>query len=316
MLFLAEASSDMTWWQAIILGVVEGLTEYLPVSSTGHLLIIQNLLGIGTADAEARTAANAYAICMQTGAIAAVLGLYWQRVKQGVRGMVGSVGIGPGDEVGFRLFRNLVVAFLPAAIIGLIFDDLIEHYLFSAWTIVAAWFVGGVAILGVAAWKRKHSGDEHVGKELDLLSWRMAFTIGFIQCLAMMPGTSRSLVTIVGGILVGLNIAAAVEFSFLLGVVTLFAATVYKAFLDSAVVTIDGQEQEVMLAVVMYQAYGWVPMIAGAVAAYLSAVCAVKWMVGYLKKHGMSIFGYYRIAIAIIATVLILTGYINATPPK
>ncbi|MEM9346236.1 MAG: undecaprenyl-diphosphate phosphatase [Planctomycetota bacterium] len=306
----------MTWWQAIILGVVEGLTEYLPVSSTGHLLIIQNLLGIGVENAEARTAANAYAICMQTGAIAAVLGLYWQRVKMGVKGMVGAVGIGPGDPAGFRLFVNLVAAFLPAAVIGLIFDDLIEHYLFSAWTIVIAWGVGGVAILAVAAWKRKKSGDEHAGNDLDLLTWRMAMTIGFIQCLAMMPGTSRSLVTIVGGILVGLNIASAVEFSFLLGVVTLFAATVYKAFLDTAVVTINGQEQEVIHAVIMYKTYGWVPMIAGTLAAYLSAVIAVKWMVGYLKKHGMSIFGYYRIAIAILAAVLILTGYIQADQPK
>lgn len=306
----------MTWWQAIILGVVEGLTEYLPVSSTGHLLIIQNLLGIGTQTADARVAANAYAICMQTGAIVAVLGLYWQRVKQGVIGMVGSVGIGQGDAMGFRLFRNLVVAFLPAAVIGLIFDDLIEKYLFSAWTIVIAWGLGGVAILVVTAWKKNKSGDEHVGTDLDLLSWRMALTIGFIQCLAMMPGTSRSLVTIVGGILVGLSIASAVEFSFLLGVVTLFAATIYKAFLDTAVVTIDGQEQEVILAVVMYQAYGWVPMIAGALAAYIAAVIAVKWMVGYLKKHGMTIFGYYRIAIAIVAAGLIIAGVIDATPPQ
>jgi undecaprenyl-diphosphatase len=306
----------MTWWQAVILGVIEGLTEYLPVSSTGHLLIIQNLLGIGTQDTQARVAANAYAICMQTGAIAAVLGLYWQRVKQGIVGMVGFVGIGPGDSVGLRLFQNLVIAFLPAAIVGLILDDLIEQYLFSAWTIVAAWFAGGIAILVVTAWKKKKSGDEHVGKELDQLSWRMALIIGVIQCLAMMPGTSRSLVTIVAGILVGLSIASAVEFSFLLGVVTLFAATLYKAFLDTAVVTIDGQEQEVMLAFVMVEEYGWAPMIAGAVSAYIAALVAVKWMVGYLKKHGMAIFGYYRIAIAIVAAGLILAGYIQTHPPQ
>ncbi|MEM7671624.1 MAG: DNA-directed RNA polymerase subunit omega, partial [Pseudomonadota bacterium] len=208
----------MTWWEAIILGIVEGITEYLPVSSTGHLLVTQDLLGIGTESAEAWAAANAFAICIQAGAILAVLNLYWQRVKQGTIGMLGIVNIGKGDEAGKRLFINLVVAFTPAAVIGLILDDWIEANLFNAWTIVAAWFVGGVAILAVAFWKRGNSGDEHVGQDLDQLSTSMAFSIGLIQCLAMMPGTSRSLVTIVGGVLVGMHIAAAVEFSFLLGV--------------------------------------------------------------------------------------------------
>jgi len=301
----------MTWWEAVILGIVEGLTEYLPVSSTGHLLITQNLLGIGTESESAQSAANAFAICIQAGAIVAVLGLYWQRVKQGVRGMLGPVGIGQGDPVGLRLFVNLVVAFAPAAVIGLLFDDLIEEHLFNAWTIVIAWFVGGVAILAVGYWKKRKSGDEHVGKDIDAMNWRMALTIGFIQCVAMMPGTSRSLVTIVGGVLVGMHIAAAVEFSFLLGVITLCAATVYKAVLDTAVVTIDGNEQEMMMVLAMAHEYGWFSMIVGSVAAWLSAVLAVKWMVAYLKKHGMEIFGYYRIAIAILATILILTGVMH-----
>lgn len=291
----------MTWWEAIILGVVEGLTEYLPVSSTGHLLIAQNLLGIGTENAQAWTAANAYAVCIQAGAILAVLGLYWQRVKQGVRGMVGAIGIGQGDKDGLRLFTNLVVAFMPAAVIGLLLDDWIEAKLFNAWTIVVTWFIGGVAILAVGFWKKRKSGDEHVGKDIDIMTWRMALIIGFIQCLAMMPGTSRSLVTIVGGVIVGLHIAAAVEFSFLLGVITLCAATVYKAK-DAGPIMLDE--------------YGWTPMIIGSVAAWLSAVLAVKWMVAYLKKHGMEIFGYYRIAIAITAAALILTGYLSATTPQ
>ncbi|MBX2851636.1 MAG: undecaprenyl-diphosphate phosphatase [Phycisphaeraceae bacterium] len=291
----------MTWWEAIILGLVEGITEYLPVSSTGHLLVVQDLLGIGTEDGNTWKAANAFAICIQAGAIVAVLGLYWQRVRQGVFGMLGPIGIGKGDEAGLRLFINLVVAFMPAAVIGLIFDDMIEKYLFNAWTIVIAWAVGGVAILAVAFWKRGKSGDEHKGSDLDSLTWQMALTIGFIQCLAMMPGTSRSLVTIVGGILVGLHIAAAVEFSFLLGVVTLLAATVYKA-----------REAGPL----MLEEYGWSPMIIGSIAAWLSAVVAIKWMVSYLKKHGMSIFGYYRIAIAILVAALILTGTIDANTPQ
>lgn len=305
----------MTWWEAVILGIVEGLTEYLPVSSTGHLLIVQNLLDIGTEDAEAWAAANAYAICIQAGAIVAVLGLYWQRVKQGVRGMLGPIGIGQGDAAGLRLFINLVVAFLPAAVVGILFDEKIEEHLFNAWTIVIAWGVGGIAILAVGYWKTKKSGDEHVGKDLDAMTWRMALVIGFIQCVAMMPGTSRSLVTIVGGVIVGLHIAAAVEFSFLLGVITLCAATVYKAVLDTATVTINGEEQEMMMVLAMARQYGWLPMLVGSVAAWISAVLAVKWMVSYLKKHGMEIFGYYRIAIAIVAAALILAGVLETKTP-
>lgn len=313
---LASVAPEMSWLQAVILGIVEGLTEYLPVSSTGHLLIVQNLMGIGTQDAQAWATANAYAICIQAGAIVAVLGLYWSHVKQGTRGMLGMVGIGGGDEQGKRLFINLVVAFMPAAVIGLLFDEKIEEHLFNAWTITITWAIGGIAILAVAFWKNKKSGDEHVGSELDTMTWRMALIIGFIQCIAMMPGTSRSLVTIVGGILVGMHIAAAVEFSFLLGVITLCAATVYKAVLDTATVNVDGQEQEMMMVLAMAKQYGWMPMLIGSVAAWASAVLAVKWMVAYLKKHGMEVFGYYRIAIAIAAAILILTGHLSATTPQ
>ena len=287
----------MNWWEAVILGIVEGLTEYLPVSSTGHVLIAQDLLGIGAESESAKDAANAFAICIQAGAILAVLGLYWQRVKQGVRGMLGPIGIGKGDPDGLRLFINLVVAFTPAAVVGLLLNDIIEEKLFHAWTIVFAWAFGGIAILAVAYWKHKKSGDEHVGKGIDDINWRMALAIGMIQCIAMWPGTSRSLVTIVGGVLVGLSIGAAVEFSFLLGVVTLLAATVYKAK-EAGPVMIDE--------------YGWQPMIVGSLAAYVSAVLAVKWMVAYLKKHGMALFGYYRIAIAILAAALILAGLMDA----
>ncbi len=287
----------MTWWQAIILGLVEGLTEYLPISSTGHLLVVQALLGIGTADAAARRAADAYAICIQAGAIVAVLGLYRQRVRQAARGWLGRAGIGAGDEEGFRLGRNLLVAFMPAAIIGVIFIEAIEQNLFGPWTIVAAWFVGGVAILLTAWWKKRRSGDEHIGLGVDAMTWRMALLIGLIQCMAMWPGTSRSLVTIVGGVLVGLSLGAAVEFSFLLGVVTLLAATLYKA--------VDAGP-------VMLETYGWGPILLGSLAAWASAVVAVTWMVAYLKKHGMEIFGYYRIAIAVVVGTMLLTGWLVA----
>lgn len=299
----------MTWWQALILGIVEGLTEFLPVSSTGHLLVVQALLGIGTESEEAKRAADAYAICIQAGAILAVLGLYRARAFACLRGVAGAVRLGSADPVGLRLTTNLVVAFLPAAVVGLLLNDRIETYLFGPWPIVAAWFVGGLAILGVVFFKERTAsrkddviaegasvGGALPGKALESLSWRMALAIGLIQCLAMWPGTSRSLVTIVGGVLIGLSLASAVEFSFLLGVVTLCAATAYKIN--------DAGPQ-------MLEAYGWAPLLIGSVAAWGSAVVAVRWMVAYLKKHGMSLFGYYRIGLAILVAALLLTGVIS-----
>ncbi len=281
----------MTWWEAIILGIVEGLTEYLPVSSTGHLILTQRAFSLPITEAS-----NAYAVCIQAGAILAVLGLYWKRVSEMATGWLGKVGIGEGSENGFHMGVNIIVAFMPAAVLGVLFDDMIEEKLFNLWTIVIAWFVGGLAILGTAYYRRKRRQEAGKGKDLIQLTWRMALVIGFIQCLAMCPGTSRSLVTIVGGVLVGLSLSAAVEFSFLLGVLTLCAATVYKAR-DAGPL--------------MVEEYGWTPMIIGSIAAWISAVIAVKWMVSYLQRHSMVIFGYYRILLAIGAAVAIVMGILK-----
>jgi undecaprenyl-diphosphatase len=281
----------MTWWEAILLGIVEGLTEYLPVSSTGHLILTQRALGLPVSEA-----ANAYAICIQAGAIVAVLGLYWKHVSEMIVGWVGKIGIGSGHDDGFKMGVNILVAFLPAAVLGLLFDDWIEQKLFNLWTIVIAWFVGGLAILGTTFYRRRRQGEKGAGKSLAQLTWKMALIIGFIQCIAMCPGTSRSLVTIVGGVLVGLSLVAAVEFSFLLGVLTLCAATVYKAK-DAGPV--------------MLEEYGWTPMIIGSLAAWISAVIAVKWMVAYLQKRSMAIFGYYRIALAVVVAVAIFMGILE-----
>jgi undecaprenyl-diphosphatase len=277
----------MSWWEALILGIVEGVTEYLPVSSTGHLLVVQAMLGIGARSEEAKQAADAYAICIQAGAILAVLGLYYRRVAQMVRGLLGR------DDDGRRLVINILAGFLPAAVIGLLLNDLIKSYLFGPWPVVAAWFVGGALILAVAWWRKAHGEGPKYGGDLLSLTWKLALVIGFAQCLAMWPGTSRSLVTIVGGVLVGLSLPAAVEFSFLLGVVTLGAATCY-----------DGLKHGEL----MIETYSPLAMVIGFVAAWLSAVLAVKWMVAYLNKHGMQIFGYYRVAIAIIVGAMLLTG--------
>ncbi len=278
----------MEWWQSIVLGLVEGFTEYLPVSSTGHLLLAQRAMGIAKSDA-----ADAFAICIQAGAIVAVLGLYFKRVKQMGFGLLGR------DPEGARMAGAVIAAFLPAAVLGLLLEKPIKKYLFGGefglWPVVLAWFFGGVAILWVS-WARKGCGPRS-GLPLTELTWKMAAVIGVAQCLAMWPGVSRSLVTIVGGVLVGLGLPAAVEFSFLLGVVTLGAATAYDALKH-------GKE--------MLETYGVGTLALGFLAAWISAVVAVRWMVAYLNSHGMGIFGYYRVALALVVGGLLLAGFLSA----
>ena len=272
-------------FQALILGLVEGLTEYLPVSSTGHLLLAQRLMGI-----DSSTASDAFAICIQAGAILAVLGIYRQRVAQMVMGAVGR------NEAGQRLLINLLSAFVPAAVLGLLLEKPIKKYLFGGdewglWPVVAAWFAGGMAILVVSLARRRRGTSPTTGFDLEHLTVRMALIVGLAQCIAMWPGVSRSLITIVGGVLVGLSLPAAVELSFLLGVITLTADTAYDALKH-------GPE--------MLATYGATPLLIGFGAAWLSAVLAVKWMVGYLKSHGMEIFGWYRVALAFVVAAWLL----------
>lgn len=286
--------SAMTLTQSLVLGLVEGVTEYLPVSSTGHLLLAQRAMGIGVVSPSlsaqqrmrVKTAADAYAICIQAGAILAVLGLYFGRVRQMIMGLVGK------DSAGLRMAINILAGFAPAAVLGLVFADLIKAHLFGPWPVVVAWFVGGVAILVVAWWRKARGYKPASGRPLHELTWRWALVIGFAQCLAMWPGVSRSLVTIVGGILVGLSLPAAVEYSFLLGVVTLGAATSYDSLKH-------GQT--------MLETFDLLSLGTGLLAAFISAVFAVKWMVAYLNRHGLAVFGYYRVVLA-VAVALLLTG--------
>jgi undecaprenyl-diphosphatase len=265
----------MELWQALILGLVEGLTEYLPVSSTGHLLVVQRLLGI-----EASEAANAFAIVIQGGAIAAVLLLYHRRVRQMFLGLAGR------EAAGRRLLVALVVAFLPAAAAGLAAEERIERYLFGPWPVVAAWAVGGVFLVWIAPRIRQREG-----RPVEDVTWRIALIIGLAQCAALWPGVSRSLATILGALAAGLSLAAAVEFSFLLGLLTLGAATAYKA-LDSGAA--------------MVAAYGTVELVVGFGVACLSAVIAVRWMVAWLGKRGLGIFGWWRIAAAAAVAAMLL----------
>jgi undecaprenyl-diphosphatase len=262
--------------QALILGLVEGITEYLPVSSTGHLLIAQRLLGI-----EEGEAANAYAIAIQAGAIIAVLGTYRVRVAGMVQGLLGR------NPEGLNLALCIIAAFLPAAVLGLLFDDRIEQYLFGVKPVIAAWVVGGILILALSRWIAAH----REGLDLKGLTWRAAVIIGFIQAIAMWPGTSRSLVTILGGLAVGLSLAAAVEFAFLLGVVTLTAASAYSVLKSG-----EG----------MLGSYGWPALLTGFLAAWISAAVAVKWMVAWLNRHGLAVFAWWRFAAAAVAWVLLV----------
>jgi undecaprenyl-diphosphatase len=267
----------MSLWEALILGLVEGLTEYLPVSSTGHLLVVERLLGIGPS-----TAANAFAIVIQAGAIVAVLGLYRERVAQMLRGIAGQ------DKEGRGLALALVVGFLPAGIAGLLLDDTIESVLFGPWPVVIAWAAGGVLLLALG----RRLGPRE-GHGIGAVTLRVALIVGVAQCAALWPGVSRSLATILGGLAAGLSLVAAVEFSFLLGLVTLGAATVYKGL----------QAGDAIVA-----AYGVLPLVVGFSVAWLSAVIAVRWMLGWLSRHGLAIFGWWRLGAAAAVAVMLLTG--------
>ena len=295
----------MAPWQAFILGIIEGITEYLPISSTGHLLVAQHLMGIGTATPLDKAAADAFAICIQGGAILAVAGLYYKRVAKMVLGVCGR------DPEGLRMALLILAGFLPAAVLGMLLNDWIEARLFGMWPIIFAWVVGGVLILGAARWSKRKDGQTSTGMDLMEMTWKMALVIGVLQCVAMWPGTSRSLMTIVGGLLVGLSIRAAVEYSFLLGVLTLTAATAKKAVWKIEGI---GEQYDAWFGGLrlLMDHYGALSLGVGVVAAAVSAALAVKWLVGYLQSHGLALFGWYRIAVGAACAGVVLLGWIPA----
>ncbi|MBQ0106219.1 MAG: undecaprenyl-diphosphate phosphatase [Armatimonadetes bacterium] len=268
--------------QSAIIGVVEGITEYLPVSSTAHIILTQKLLGIAPDTEKEKNIADAYAVCIQLGAILAVLGLYRRRFVKIIRGIFGK------DKEGLSLLVNLIIAFVPAVVLGLIFDDIIKHYLFNMWPIVIAWIIGGAVILGLNS---KTDPKLNKGKELEEMTKGDALKIGLIQCVAMWPGVSRSLSTILGGIFTGLSVAASVEFSFLLGVITLGGATLYDGYKYAGDIFVN---------------YGITSPVIGLIVAFVSAVAAIKWLVNFLNNHGLKVFGWYRIAIGIVVALLII----------
>jgi undecaprenyl-diphosphatase len=294
----------VTILDAIILGLVEGITEYLPVSSTGHLILASALLGLNRT-ASSKHAVDTFTIVIQGGAILAVLGLYWPRVVQMLRGLVGH------DPIGRRLFINLLIAFLPAAVFGVFLDEWIEQHLFFPVPVLAALAVGGVVMIFIGRWQRSFfHGDEHADPvdardfvDLEHLTWRRALVIGLLQCVAMWPGTSRSMMTIVGGMFVGMRPRQAAEFSFLLGLPTLGGACIYKTLKS-----IGGDEPSFIAQI------GWIPIVVGFIVATISAALAVKWLVAFLTRHGLALFGWYRLVLCAVMAVLIWRGYLTIAP--
>lgn len=280
------ARNELTAGKAVVLGIVEGVTEYLPVSSTAHLLVTEKLLDIGVTK-QTKNAADTYLIVIQAGAILAVLLLFRRRVVEIVQGLAGR------SEEGRKLLVALVVAFVPAALVGVVGEKAIKDLLLKPIPVAIAWIAGAIVIFAVAA--PLYRTAEARGRSLASITTRDALIIGGAQVLALWPGVSRSLVTIVAALLVGLSMVSAVEFSFLLGLVTLGAATVY----DGAK---NGRE--------LVDTYGIANPLLGFVVAFVAAVIAVRWMLNYLQRHDLTIFAWFRLASAAITIVLVISNTI------
>ena len=283
----APPNAPMTPLDAILLGLVEGITEYLPVSSTGHLILTTWLLGLDQPP-ETKQATDTLNIVIQGGAILAVLGLYWNRVRQMFRGLIGR------DPAGRRLLLAIVVAFIPAAVLGILFDKVIEAALMGPLTVSIALAAGGVLMVIVGRGPRRKSMTEGPD-DITELPIKSALIIGLLQCIAMIPGTSRSMVTIVGGMLVGMRPKAAAEFSFLLGLPTLGGACVWKLW--GNLTTADQN---------LFQVLGVTEVLIALATATVASALAITWLVNYLNRHGLAVFGWYRIVLAAVVAVALL----------
>jgi len=295
-------------FDAVVMGVVEGVTEFLPVSSTGHLIVATHFLGLKSdrpvlsaagkplwhrppstkhpagVPMTVKHAADTYNVLIQFGAIAAVALLYWSQLLAMARGLVGR------DAAGLRLLTNLIIAFIPAAGLGFLLHDWIDAHLFSIPAVIVAQVAGAGLMFYAESWRRRRLGL--VAPTLEL-NPRQAAAIGALQCLALWPGTSRSMTTIVGGYFAGLDPRRAAEFSFLLGFVTLSAATAYKAYRGGPA---------------MIEVFGWSQVLLGAAVAAVTAAISVRFLVSWLTRHGLAAFAWYRLGMAAILTLLLATG--------
>jgi len=260
---------DTSLLYALILGVVEGVTEFLPISSTGHLILVGDLLGAN----DERW--NVFNIVIQTGAMLAIVWEYRKRFF----------------TIDVALYRNLVVAFIPAAVFGLLFSKIIKGYLFHAVPVALAFIVGGIIILLVERKPRTHSRVENVSE----MSWLDALKVGFAQCFALIPGTSRSGATIIGGMLFGLSRKAATEFSFFLAVPTLIAAGAY-----------DLLKHRALFSTADLPVFG-----VGSVTAFVSAFVVVRWLIRYVATHDFKPFAWYRIASGLVVLLTAYYGWVD-----
>lgn len=299
----AAPAAELSTSDAVILGVIEGITEYLPISSTGHLIIASRFLKL---ESEAplvgrdgqplwykkpspkhpngepltvKLAADTYCVVIQFGAIAAVAILYWAPLLSMVRGLFGR------DPVGLRLLSAVLIAFVPAAIAGFLLHDWIDVHLFSVGAVIVAQVLGAGLMFFAEAWRKRQVAAPAVTE----LNAKSAAGIGALQCLALWPGTSRSMTTIVGGYFAGLDPRRAAEFSFILGFVTLSAATLYKSLKSGGA----------MIAV-----FGWPHVLLGCVVATVTAVVCVRFLVTWLTRHGLGVFAWYRLVVAAVLGVV------------
>ncbi len=277
------------WVKAAIMGIVEGLTEFLPISSTGHLILTASLLNF------TGEIVKVFDIAIQTGAMFAVIWEYRVRLKATLAG-IGS------EAVAQRFVRNLAIAFVPAVISGLALGSLIKEHLFHPVPVAAAFVVGGFIILWVERRHRRLFGERDLQGErtarvetVDDMSALDALKVGLIQCLALVPGTSRSGATIIGGMLLGFSRKAATEFSFFLGIPTLMGAGAYSLI-----------KQRDLLS------WGDAPMfIVGSLFAFVSALVCIRWLIRYVSTHDFTMFAYYRIAFGAVVLISAWGGWVE-----
>jgi len=259
--------------QSIVIAIVEGLTEFLPISSTGHMIITEKLLNLPENDFS-----KVFTVAIQLGAILAVVLLYWKKFF---------------DFRNWQFYAKLIVGVLPAIVLGMLFNDKIDALLDSSLTVAISMLAGGIILLFIDNVFKEHT--IHDEKEI---SFTRSLFIGAWQCLAMIPGVSRSAASIIGGMQQKLTRHAAAEFSFFLAVPTMLAASGYKLYKHYSLHDGFSSTEIQQLAI-------------GNIVAFVVAVLAIKFFIGFLKKHGFRVWGYYRIVVGLALLVLILTGYIS-----
>ena len=269
--------------KAALMGVVEGLTEFLPISSTGHLILAGALLGFND------DKAKVFDIAIQTGAIGAVILVYWQKIRATLVAL-------PTDAQARQFAVNVLIAFVPAVMLGLLFGKAIKAHLFTPMVVASTFILGGVVILWAERRQAQLPGAVRI-QEVDDMTWKDALKVGLVQCLAMVPGTSRSGATIIGGMLMGLSRKAATDFSFYLAIPTLIGAGAYSLFKERALLS-----------------WADVPMFGvGLLASFVSAWLCVRWLLRFIATHSFTGFAWYRIVFGLVVLATAWGGWVPWT---